>query len=73
MPEGSVIFALLTEKPPNGKLPVLSVYSFAVLQRKRKNDHRDIFMIKLKERMLQRPKAASLMTDPELPHPIFKV
>ena len=31
MSERSVIFALLTDKPPNGKLPVLSVYSFAVL------------------------------------------
>ena len=30
MSERSVIFALLTDKPPNGKLPVLSVYSFAV-------------------------------------------
>ena len=31
MPERSVIFALLTDKPPNGKLPVFSVYSFAVI------------------------------------------
>ena len=30
MSERSIIFALLTEHP-NGKLPVLSVYSFAVL------------------------------------------
>ena len=73
MSERSVIFALLTDKPLNGKLPVLNVYSFAVLleQRKRKNDHRDIFIIKLKERMFQRPQAASLKT--ELPRPIFKV
>ena len=32
--------ALLMDKPPNGKLPVLSVHSFAV--RKRKNYHIDI-------------------------------
>ena len=31
MSERSVIFALLTDKPTNGKLPVLGVYSFAVL------------------------------------------
>ena len=31
MSERSVIFALLTDNPPNGKLPVFSVYSFAVL------------------------------------------
>ena len=31
MLERSVIFSLLTDKPTNGKLPVLSVYSFAVL------------------------------------------
>ena len=71
MSERSVIFALLTDKPPNGKLPVLGVYSFDVFlnQRKRKNDHRDIFMIKLKERVFQRLQAASLTT--ELSRPIF--
>ena len=31
MSKRSVIFALFTDKPTNGKLPVLSVYSFAVL------------------------------------------
>ena len=31
MSERSVICALLTDKPTNGKLPVLSVYSFVVL------------------------------------------
>ena len=51
MSERSVIFTLLMDKPPNGKLPVLSVHSFAV--RKRKNDHIDMFMIKFKERMLR--------------------
>ena len=69
MSERYVIFTLLMDKPHNGKLPVLSVHSFAV--RKRKNGHIDIFMIKLKERMFQRPQASSLMT--ELPRPIFKV
>ena len=35
------------DKPPNGKLPVLSILSLFLLnQRKRKNDHRVIFMIK---------------------------
>ena len=35
------------DKPPNGKLPVLSILSLFLLnQRKRKNDHRFIFMIK---------------------------
>ena len=69
MSEGSVIFTLLMDKPPNGKLPVLSVHSFNL--QKRKNDHIDIFMIKLKERMFQRPQASSLRT--ELPRPIFRV
>ena len=68
MSERSVILTLLMDKPPNEKLPVLSVHSFAV--RKRKNDHIDIFMIKLKERVFQRPKASLLMT--ELPRPIFR-
>ena len=31
MSERSDNFVLLTDKPPKGKLPVLSVYSFAVL------------------------------------------
>ena len=31
MSERSVIFELLTDKSPNEKLPVLSVYSFDVL------------------------------------------
>ena len=31
MSEGPVIFTLLMDEPPNGKLPVLSVHSFAVL------------------------------------------
>ena len=69
MSERSVIFTLLMDKPSSGNLPVLSVHSFAV--RKRKNDHIDIFMIKLKERIFQRPKASSLMA--ELPRPIFRV
>ena len=35
------------DKPPNGKLPVLSILSLFLLnQRKRKNDHGVIFMIK---------------------------
>ena len=31
MSERPVIFTLLMDEPPNGKLPVLSVHSFAVL------------------------------------------
>ena len=69
MSERSVIFTLLMDKPPNRKLHVLSVHSLAV--RKRKNGHIDIFMIKLKERMFQRPQASSLIT--ELPYPKFRV
>ena len=34
---------------------------FFLNQWKRKNDHRDIFMMKLKERMFQRPQAVSLL------------
>ena len=68
MSERSVIFTLLMDKPPKGKLPVLSVHSFSV--RKRKNDHIDIFYDQT-ERMFQRPQESSLMT--ELPRPIFRV
>ena len=47
MSERPVIFTLLTDEPPNGKLSVLSVHSFAVLL----------------ESNLKGPNAASLMTE----------
>ena len=55
------------DKPPNGKLPGLSILSLFLLnQRKRKNDHRVIFMIKSYRECAGGP------NDLE-PRPIFRV
>ena len=54
-------------KPPNGKLPVLSILSqFLLNQRKRKNDHRVIFMIKSNRECAGGP-------NDLVPRPIFRV
>ena len=55
------------DKPPNGKLPVLSILSLFLLnQRKRKNDHRVIFIIKSYRECAGGP-------NDLVPRPIFRV
>ena len=55
------------DKPPNGKLPVLSILlPFLLNQRKRKNDHRVSFMIKSFRECAGGP-------NDIVPRPIFRV
>ena len=55
------------DKPPNGKLPVLSILSLFLLnQRKRKSDHKVIFMIKCYRECAGGPNDLG-------PRPIFRI
>ena len=55
------------DKPPNGKLPILSILSLFLLnQRKRKNNHRVTFMTKSYRECAGGP-------NDLVPRPIFRV